>query len=363
MTDALRDRRRCLALLAGLPVLARARPALAWPESSALAAPLPAQPANPGLPFPDGATIIVAGPDGGLLDRWAQAVRPALMQALPPGTQLRLRPAGGADGVTGANQFDARTAPDGLTLLMAPGEAALASLAGDPRAKFEVGHWVPVMAGTTDAVIAGRAGALAPGGRVRIPAGSAGGEELPALLALELLGLRAQPRAAIPDGALPAAFANHAVDVVFLHGHNVADQLAAVVAAGARPLLAFGTTDGTGAPVRPAAFPDLPLLSQLSPQVTGSPLYPAWQSAAAATQLEFGIMLPQLTPAGMVALWRRAGTDAAASPAVEALGKSFDVRLLGGSAATPIAAAMMAPQPAVLELRRWLAGRFNWRPA
>jgi hypothetical protein len=363
MTDALRDRRRFLTLLAALPVLVRARSARAWPESSALAAPVPAQPANPGLPFPDGATLIVAGPEGGLLDRWAQAVRPALTQALPPETRLRLHMAGGPDGVTAANQFDARTAPDGLTLLVAPGEAALASLAGDPRAKFEVGHWMPVMAGTTNAVIAGRAEALAPGGRVRIPVSSAGGDDLPALLGLELLGLRTQPVPAFPEGALPAAFANHAVDAVFLHGHNVPDQLAALSAAGARPLFAFGAVDGTGALVRPAAFPDLPLLSQLSPEAAGSPLYPAWQSAAAAAQLEFGIMLPQLTPAGMVALWRRAGTDAAAAPAVEALGKSFEVRLLGGSGATPVAAAMAAPQPAVLELRRWLAGRFNWRPA
>jgi hypothetical protein len=363
VTDALRDRRRFLALLAAIPVLARARPAWAWPESSALAAPVPAQPANPGLPFPDGATLVVAGPAGGLLDRWAQAVRPTLAQGLPPDTRLRLRTTGGADGVTGANQFDARTAPDGLTLLMVPGEAPLASLAGDPRAKFDIGHWMPVMAGMTHAVIAGRPGALTPGGRVRIPVSSAGGDELPALLGLELLGLHTQPVPAFPERSLAEAFANQAIDVVFLHGHNVADQLAALAAVGVKPLLAFGAIDDAGTLVRPAPFPDVPLLSQLSPEAADSRLYPAWQSAAAAVQLEFGIMLPQLTPAGMVALWRRAGTDAAATPPVDALGKSFGVRLLGGTAATAVTTAMVAPQPAVLELRRWLAGRFNWRPA
>jgi hypothetical protein len=362
MADALRDRRRFLAMVAALPVLAPLRAARAWPESSALATPVPMQPANPGLPFPDAATLIVAGPEGGLLDRWAQVVRPALIQPLPPDTRLRLHTAGGADGVTGANQFDARTAPDGLTLLMVPGEAWLASLTGDPRAKFDVGHWMPVMAAMTNDVLAGRPDALASGSRVRIPVSSAAGDELPALLALELLGLHAQPVPALPESALPAAFANHAIDVAFLHGHNVPDQVSALATAGIRPLFAFGAVDDTGALVRPAAFPDVPLLSQLAPAASASPLYPAWQSAAAAAQLEFGIMLPQLTPAGMVALWRRAGTEAAASPSVQALGRSLGVALLSGTGATAVNTAMAAPQPNILELRRWLAGRFNWRP-
>ena len=46
---------------------------------------------------------------------------------------------GSADGVTGANQFEARGAPDGQTVLLVPGQAAVAWMVGDPRAQFDVG--------------------------------------------------------------------------------------------------------------------------------------------------------------------------------------------------------------------------------
>ena len=44
-----------------------------------------------------------------------------------------------------------------MTVLLAPGEAALAWMVGDPRAQFDVGHWVPVMAGTASAIVVGTA--------------------------------------------------------------------------------------------------------------------------------------------------------------------------------------------------------------
>ena len=84
-------------------------------------------------------------------------------------------------------------------------------------------------------------------------------------------------------------------------------------------------------------------------RATGSqpsdPLCNAWSAAAAATQLEFGLVLPQLTPAAMVALWRRAGVDAVASLGVQATAATVDVRPLGGPAATANTAALAANAP------------------
>jgi len=65
----------------------------------------------------------------------------------------------------------------------------------------------------------------------------------------------------------------------------------------------------------------------------------------------------------MVALWRRAGADAAAAPSVQALASMLTVRPLGGPMATAAVAAGTADSAALLELRRWLANRFNWRAA
>jgi hypothetical protein len=73
-------------------------------------------------------------------------------------------------------------------------------------------------------------------------------------------------------------------------------------------------------------------------------------------------VLPQLTPASMVALWRRAGTDAAAALDVQSAARSLDVHPLGGPAATANTAPAAANEPALLALRQWLASRFHWRP-
>ena len=131
-------------LLLGLDAAARAAPPL--PPAAAVAA----------VPFPEGATILVAGPDGGRLGRWGDAIAMALDAALPPGTKVRATFTGGVDGVTGANQFEARVPPDGATVLLVPGAAALDWLVGDPRAHYDAEHWVPVMAGVTSAIVMAR---------------------------------------------------------------------------------------------------------------------------------------------------------------------------------------------------------------
>jgi hypothetical protein len=65
----------------------------------------------------------------------------------------------------------------------------------------------------------------------------------------------------------------------------------------------------------------------------------------------------------MVALWRRAGSDAAGALDVQSSAMWLDVRPLGGPAATANTAPVAANGAALQELRKWLASRFNWRPA
>jgi hypothetical protein len=355
-------RRRVLALLSGLPVMGRAVGAVAASPRfipSASAQPLPA--------FPQGATILVAGPDGGRIDAWTRVLVPTLGKALPPETPIRTTPAGGADGVTGANQFDARTAPDGQTVLLVPGVAATAWLVGDPRAQFDPGQWVPVMAGATPGVVVARVGpsAFGPGGQPRIAAASPAGAELPALLAIDLLGARAEPVFGIaePERAREALDRGD-VDAVFVGGRKVPERVAALASVGGQPVFSLGARDAAGALVRDPLFPDLPNLAEMRagmgrPPLSG-PLYQAWCAAAAAGQLDFALVLPQLTPASMVALWRRAGAQAEAAAEMQAAAAALSVR----PSASPVpTAAVAADAQALLELRRWLATRFNWQPA
>ena len=359
------QRRHLLGALASLPVLGRAGGASAVP-------PLPATPAQPAVPprpaTPPDATVLLAGPQGGPMDQWAHLLQPALAQSLAPGTAFRDSHVGGADGVTAANQFETRGTPDGLTLLMVPGATALAWLVGDPRAKFDVSRWMSVMAAITPAVLVGRPGTLTPGRPVRIAAATLGGPDLPAILGVELLGARAEPVSGLgEEGAIRAAFARNAFDAVLLRGHKVPEQFRAMTAIGAQPLFSLGVLDELGRPIRATEFPDVPLLGELYQTLRGNrltgPLYSAWTAAAVASQLEFGLMLPALTPAPMVALWRRAGQEASAALDIQALAASLAVRPLSGPAATACGDLLSPRAPALLALRGWLAERFNWRPA
>jgi hypothetical protein len=343
-------------MLTSLPVAMRAGRLLA-------AAPPPVS-----VQFPETPRLFVAGPADGALNHWADALLPALEQSLPPDTAIRRVEIGSADGVTGANQFEARGAPDGQTVLLAPGQAPLAWLVGDPRAKFDVAQWVPVIAGTSPGVVVGRPTVLAPNGRARIAAATPASTDLAALLGIYLLRARMEPVFGLlePDAA-QSAFAQGAVDALLLHGHRVPQQVAALTAAGAHPLFTLGVFDNGGRLVRDPDFPTLPHFSELFVARTGNkpsgPLFDAWCAAAAAVQLDFGLVLPQLTPASMVALWRRAGSDAVAALGVQATAANVNVRPLSGLGATANTAALAASAPALVELRRWLASHLNWRPA
>jgi hypothetical protein len=212
------DRRRILAALAVLPLAGRAGRSLAASPggfSSFLVGPALAMPGPAEGVLPAGATILVPGPEGGGLDAWSRVVTPSLGQGLPPGVTLHRTLSGGPDGVTAANQFDARGMPDGQSALLMPGRAAVAWLVGDPRAQFDVAHWVPVMAGAAPAVLVARGGPAicAKGARPRLAAASPAGPELPALLALDLLGAEPAPVFGLADAAQAADALRHgAVD-------------------------------------------------------------------------------------------------------------------------------------------------------
>jgi hypothetical protein len=341
-------------MLTTLPAALRAGRLLAAPAPDAAA------------PFAETPRLLVAGPRDGLLNRWADALLPALEQSLPPDTSIQRIEIGSADGVTGANQFEARGAPDGMTVLLVPGQAALAWLVGDPRAQFDVGHWVPVMAGTSSGIVVGRPSVLTDG-RARVAASSPASPDLAALLGLHLLGAKMEPVLGLADpAAARGAFSQGAADAVLLCGHGVPEQFSALSAAGAQALFTLGAVDETGKIVRDPAFPAVPHFAELYATRTGKEpsglLFKAWSAAAAAAQLEFGLVLQHLTPAAVVSVWRRAGADAAATLGVQATAENIGVRALAGPTATTNTAALAAPAPAMQELRHWLASRFSWHP-
>ena len=315
-------------------------------------------------PFTDGATLILGGPGGCPAAAWADWLLPGLGRALPPGTALRTSVVGGADGVTAANVFEARIVPDGSTALLLPGSAALAWLVGDPRARFDTAHWVPAMAGITPGlVVSSLPAARALGGApIRLAASSADGPDLPAMLALDLLGADWSPVFGLADTAAADALLAGRVDAVCLRGRRVPELLQTLVAAGAQPLFSFGSVEEGGGRQRDPALGDVPAVSELLAGRAGdAALQRAWFAAAAASDLDIAMVLPAQTPAAIVALWRRAASQAAGAAQAQAM--AMGVRPLAAPSAATTTAALAADPAAQLALRGWMAKRLDYRPA
>lgn len=317
--------------------------------------------------FPEGAQVWIGGPSGGELAAWARTLLPLVGQALPAGTDLRHRLVGGVDGVTAANHFHAEAQPDGQSVLMLPGAAALAWMMGDPRVRFDCAQWLPLLTTFCPAVLVGRAdpSRLAPGHRVRVAATRPYGPDLAAMLALELIGLEPVPTVTPSDAASArAAFSQHAVDLVLVTGRQVDAQVADLQAMGGQAICILGMPEATGQFTRAAAMPGLPhfqeLLAETGRGLAEGPLGEAWRAVVGTMQTSFTLVLPRLSPAAAAALWRRVGEQAIARPEMQ------QAAMQGGMALRPggerLAAAAIS-QEALGALRAWAGSRLQWRPA
>jgi hypothetical protein len=243
--------------------------------------------------------------------------------------------------------------------LLVPGAAVLAWLVGDDRAKFDATRWAPLMAGICPGLLVGRVdrAKLMRGQKLRIATSGPAGPEIAAVLGLELLGL--EPVPVLGPAEPGAGFAQHVVDVTLLRGCQIREQLPALTDAGARPLCTLGVTDGAGGLGRDPAWAEVPYLGELVGGLPAGPLTDAWRAVAAAAQLGFGLVLPQLTPAATIALWRRAVEQAVALPELQSAATAQGVRLQASPEAA--AAAVAADAAALQALRRWFATRATQR--
>jgi len=259
----------------------------------------------------DAMQLIVAGPDNGPLAAWAQIIQTVVDRLLPAGEKLQVMQVGGADGVTAANQFEARTAPDGRTALLISGQTAIAWLVGDPRAQYDAGHWLPIATGLSTGVVLRQSSVQPKSGRLRLAVSGPSDLALAGRLGLSLLGMETGEVTAVPDPA--AALRQGLADAAFVHGPNAVGPVKVAIAHGASALFSLGSHDDAGNLVRDRQLPDVPtlpeLMAALPPTPVSAALTTAWRAAAVAAQLEFALLLPWLTPSGTVAWWRKAATQ------------------------------------------------------
>jgi hypothetical protein len=133
------------------------------------------------------------------------------------------------------------------------------------------------------------------------------------------------------------------------------------------PALTLGTVDASGAWLRDPAFPAVPTAIEAvshQPSSQASPaLLAALRATAAAAVLDVALVLPQLSPANRVAMWRRACAEASATPDLVSEAASVGVRAAPAPATATLTRAIAADVPTLLALRTWLDARWGWRPA
>lgn len=294
-------------------------------------------------------TMLVAGPPNGRLYRWASVIGPAIGRGLPSRTPLDCRAVGGIDGVTGANQFEARAEPDGSTALLVPGSAVVSWMTGESRAQFDFARWVPVWAGMCSAVLVGRS-ALTRGSHLRIAAPGPTGSVLPALLALDLLG--------IPTSLSRAEDA----DAAMLAGPGAEAAALAAGRSGMRPLMTFGLLGADGSSTRDASFPAVPTALELVGGGAPADMTGALRAAALAVQMDACIMLPALTPAASVSLWRHASIALQQDELFQEQASQLSARCVYADVVAAYTGNVAGSRASLLALREWLATRYDWRP-
>ncbi len=315
-----------------------------------LAAASAALPAGADAAAPESLHLLVASPPGARLDRWADPLSTAVGRGLPSHLPLLRQNVGGLDGITGANTFEARAEPDGSTALLVPGASALSWLVGETRAKFDPAHWLLLWAAALPGVLVSRV-QLQPGRNLNIAAAGPTGPELPILLALDLFG--------VSPVLTPAADA----DAVFLQGSPQAISVQSAAARGLNPVLSLGAIGADGTPGRDPMLPTIPTTLELARERTPPLLASALQAATLAVQLDAGLVLPQLTPAASVATWRRACQPALSNPELVAEAARLGAQMLPAPTATTCVGRIAGDPDVLLALRRWLATRYDWRPA
>ncbi|MCZ8149832.1 MAG: hypothetical protein O9325_18520 [Roseomonas sp.] len=331
--------------------MTEARPTRRAAIGAALAAAaLLGRPLQAATGVPEAATLLVPGPEGGPAAEFGARAAQGLARGLVQATALRVSILGGPDGITAANRFAASTAPDGRMLLMLTGQAAQALLVGDSRARYEPRHWPAIAGSLVPVLVAGR-GALTGTQPIRLALPAPSAAEAGALLALHLIGRGATP-VFLPPGLGPdAAVSAGIADVVVLAGP---DAMARAAALGLVPWFGF---DGEH-PGRDAALAEVASFGELLSDRAQRDLVAASRAAGAALRVRGLLVLPALTSADAVALWRGAARNW-----VEETREPDEAitRRVGGEEAADVLATLCPPAEASTAYRDWLRRRLNWQ--
>lgn len=274
--------------------------------------------------------FVIPFAEAGGSDVWARFFAPFVSRHLPGQPTVIVRNIPGGGSITGANDWAQRARPDGSSLFGPSASTQLPFLLGDRRVRYDYAKWTPLLVSPTGGVVyvSSRIGITRGeqigelrGKELVFPSQGATGLDIVPILALHLLGLntryvfgmrgRGDARLAVERGD---ANADHQTTPAWL------TQVVPMVRAGAAvPLFSYGVPDAQGNIQRDPSFPEIPTFEEVfrtlhgrAPEGPGYAAYRACSVAAFAGQKP--AVLPNETPAPIIAAFRKAFEDAVRDP-------------------------------------------------
>jgi tripartite-type tricarboxylate transporter receptor subunit TctC len=315
---------------------------------------------------------------GGGSDVWARFFAPLLSEQLPGKPTVVVKNVPGGGSITGANQFQARAKPDGLTILGTSGSTQFPYLLDDPRVKYEYKDWIPVLASPTGGVVyvqpdlgvkSARDIGKLKGREMKYGSQGATSLDLVPLLAFELVDLDVKPVFGMKgrgDGRL--AFERGEAGIDYQTAAAYLRNVVPLVKAGkAVPLFSWGVLDDSGDFVRDPTFPDLPHFIEAyeqalgkKPSGVGFEAFKAFNTAGFAVQKL--VFLPKGTPKDIVDAYVRAFEAVVNIPGFKdkAGAEIGEYRqAVGPAAATMLNVALNIDPAAKAWVKKWLADKYN----
>ena len=273
---------------------------------------------------------IIPFKEGGGSDTWARFYAPQIAGNLPGEPVIAVKNIPGGGSTKGANQFQSRAKPNGLTILGTSGSTQFPYLLGDRRVRYEYKDWRVVLATPTGGVVyvspdlgVTSADDIAKLKDADLRYGSQGATSLDLipLLAFEQLGLNVKAVFGMKGrGAGRLAFERGETNIDYQTSSAYLKKVTPLVDGGkAVPIMSWGALDEQGNLVRDPTFPDLPHFVEVYEKVHGKApsgeWFEAWKAFfTAGFAAQKMIFLPKGTPDEVLQAWRDAAAKTIEAP-------------------------------------------------
>jgi tripartite-type tricarboxylate transporter receptor subunit TctC len=322
-------------------------------------------------------TLIVPFAEGGGTDTWTRMMAPYLEKYLPGNPKVLVLNKPGGGGITGANYFVEKAKKDGSWIFAQSTSTASNYMLGDPRAKFKLEEFEPVLnsprgimqyvrenlgihevkdlKGKIDKMKSIPVEKLAFGGKTPTSG------DLALRVALSLLGVEVNSVWGLGgNGPMALGFERGEFTVNYDNTLSYLSNRKHMIESGmARPLYTFGNYDENGKLTRDPAAPDVPTFPEFYKAVHGKdpsgPGYEAWLALMGVSiPLSKSLLLAPGTSKEVVEMWRGAVRKMLADAEFkQKAAKEFGpYPQIVGEAVRPIIKQALSVSP---EARQWLA--------